>query len=70
MTFWFFFKAALKNIALDSTAILDKTKDVQKVTGFLKGTFSGGKPDVKNVLSKVSVRTIKNWVPLHGAKIS
>ena len=48
-------------MAVDSKAILDQTKKLENVGGFLKGTFSGGKPDVKNVLSKVSVSFDKNY---------
>ena len=47
-------------MAVDSKAILDQTKKLENVGGFLKGTFSGGKPDVKNVLSKVSVSFVTN----------
>ena len=58
----FFKQAALKNMAVDSKAILDQTKKLENVGGFLKGTFSGGKPDVKNVLSKVSVSFFTNII--------
>jgi len=47
--------AALKSMmTVDPKNVMDQTKKVENVTGFLKSSFAGGKPDVKNVLSKVS----------------
>ena len=42
-------------MTVDPKNVMDQTKKVENVTGFLKSSFAGGKPDVKNVLSKVSV---------------
>ena len=46
--------AAIKKVADDVKSIAEKTKKVEDVTGFLKNKF-GGKQDVKDVLSVVSV---------------
>ena len=45
-------------MTVDPKNVMDQTKKVENVTGFLKSSFAGGKPDVKNVLSKVSVSYI------------
>ena len=49
----------MKSIVIDSKSILEKPKNVGNVKGFFKG-ISSGKPDVKNVLSAVSVSNQKN----------
>ena len=42
-------------MTVDAKNVMDHTKKVENVTEFLKSSVAGGKPDVKNVLSKVSV---------------